>query len=59
MATTIYPQFSHPIDNTKMLELDCFEGTEVLCIHLKTFYEEGKEGQDDGYIVVGGNSKEI
>ena len=43
-----------------MCELDCFEGTEVLCIHLKTFFEEGKEGgQDDGYIIIGGNSKEI
>jgi WD40 repeat protein len=50
--TTIFPQFSHMIDNTKMCELDCFEGTEVLCVH---FYEDDK----DGYLIVGGNSKEI
>ena len=52
MSTTIFPQFSHSIDNTKNLDLDFFEGTEVLCIH---FYEN----DHDGYLVVGGNSKEI
>jgi len=52
LSTTIFPQFSHSIDNTKMCELDTFEGTEVLCIH---FYEDDR----DGYLIVGGNSKEI
>ena len=51
-STTIFPQFSHMIDNTKMCDLDFFEGTEVLCVH---FYENDV----DGYLIVGGNSKEI
>ena len=40
------------IDNTKMCDLDFFEGTEVLCVH---FFEN----EHDGYLIVGGNSKEI
>lgn len=52
LSTTIFPQFSHSIDNTKVGDLDVFEGTEVLTIH---FYEDDK----DGYLVVGGNSKHI
>lgn len=32
-STTIFPQFSHTIDNTKVQELELFEGQEVLCIH--------------------------
>jgi hypothetical protein len=35
-----------------MSDLDVFEGTEVLTIH---FYEDER----DGYLIVGGNSKEI
>lgn len=44
------------IDNTKMCELDCFEGEEVLCIH---YFEDEMYGKHNGYLVVGGNSKEI
>jgi len=51
-ATTIYPQFSHAIDNTKFTELDHLESSEILSIH---FFEDDKEG----YIIVGGNSKKI
>jgi WD40 repeat protein len=44
------------IDNTKMCELDCFEGEEVLSIH---YFEDEVMGIHHGWIIVGGNSKEI
>lgn len=52
LSTTIFPQFSHMIDNTKIQDLELFEGSEVLSIHV---YEDER----DGYLVVGGNSREI
>ena len=56
-SSTIKPQYSHCIDNTKQCELlDCYEGAEVLSIH---FYEDEAKGKHNGYLVVGGNSKEI
>ena len=52
VSTTIFPQFSHAIDNTKFTQFDHTESTEVLCVH---FFEDDR----DGYIIVGGNSKKI
>lgn len=44
------------IDNSKFCDLDCFEGEEVLCIH---YYYDDMQDKQQGYLVVGGNSKEI
>ena len=57
LSTTIYPQFSHSIDNSKFIELDPIskESNEILCIH---YFKEEDETKD-GYLIVGGNTKKI
>ena len=52
ISTTIYPQFSHAIDNSKFIDFDFNESSEILCVY---FLEDDK----DGYVIVGGNSKKI
>lgn len=56
VSQIIKPQFSHMIDNAKFCDLSCFEGEEVLSIH---YFEDDMFDKHNGYLVVGGNSKEI
>lgn len=53
-STTIYPQFSHAIDNSRNLKLDGKESYEILCL----FYFRD-EDKNSSFIIVGGNSSKI
>lgn len=56
MSTTIYPQFSHSIDNSKHTDLMYNESNEILCIN---YFKDYKEENNDGYLIVGGNFNKI
>lgn len=55
LSTTIYPQFSHSIDNSKHIDLGIQESNEILCIH----YFKDEDETKDGYLIVGGNFNKI
>ena len=53
VSTTIYPQFSHSIDNMKFIKLDGMESYEILCLYYL------RDDLDQNYILVGGNFNKI
>lgn len=54
LSTTIYPQFSHAIDNSRHLKLEGKESFEILCLY---YFRD--DDRNSSFIIVGGNSSKI